>query len=293
MKKLLLYLLLIIMCPFVKAQTITVSGTQSGTWDADTVLVVGDVEVEGSLEVMPGTVVLFDGFYSITVGNDVEFMAQGTEADSVIFTVADTTGFYIYNIGDGGWNGFQLNKAGRFLLDYCVLEYGKAADTLDRFGGALCIDGCADVEIRHTTLRCNFSREHGGALYASDSDVTMSDCRINENLVYTGDNTYAMYGGGAQFFKCDVTLTGMEFHANYAPSCIGGALSLDSCAVFLDRAVFTDNVGINGGGMYIMRCNHRECHMSNLLFDNILVVAWLSKTRLPMSTIFWSPTTSR
>ena len=263
-----MFYLLIVLCPLVKAQTVTVSGLQSGTWDADTVLVVGNVEVDGSLEVMPGTVVLFDGFYSIAVGSGDEFVAQGAETDSVIFTVADTTGFYIYNIGVGGWNGFQIDEAERFFMNYCVLEYGKAADTLDRFGGALCINRCDDVEIRNSTLRCNFSREQGGAIYAIDSDVTVSDCRINENQVYTGDNVFAMYGGGAQFFKCDVIMTGIEFHANYAPSCIGGALSIDSSAVFLDRAVFTDNYGLNGGGMYIMRCNHKECHMSNLLFDS-------------------------
>lgn len=267
MKNLILVLFMAL-CFAVQAQTIQVSGPQAGEWDADTVLVTGDVLVMESLQVHPGTTVLFDGFYNITIGKGASFEAQGTKEDSVVFTVADTTGFYIYNSGKGGWNGFHLDRTGHFLLDYCVLEYGKAADTLDRFGGALNINRTQDVEISNTTFRWNFSREQGGALYGVDSKVTMMDCCLYENLVYTLDNTFAMYGGAAQFLKCDVEMTGMEFRSNYGPSCIGGALSLDSCSLVLDRGVFTENIGLNGGGMYLMRSFEKECRMSNLLFDD-------------------------
>ena len=158
MKNLILVLFMAL-CFAVQAQTIQVSGPQAGEWDADTVLVTGDVLVMESLQVHPGTTVLFDGFYNITIGKGASFEAQGTKEDSVVFTVADTTGFYIYNSGKGGWNGFHLDRTGHFLLDYCVLEYGKAADTLDRFGGALNINRTQDVEISNTTFRWNFSRE--------------------------------------------------------------------------------------------------------------------------------------
>ena len=267
MKKAILFMLLVA-CFASQAQTIQVNGIQTGVWDADTVLVTGDVMVKDSVLVLPGTVVLFDGFYRISVRMGSSFEALGTEKDSIVFTVADTTGFHYYDNGKGGWNGFRLINADHFLLDYCVLQYGKAADTADRFGGAIYMNRCKDVEIRNSTLRCNFSREQGGAIYGINSAVTMSDCQINENLVFTKDDTYALYGGGAQFLKCDVVMTGMEFRANYGPSCIGGALSLDSCSVTLDRSVFVDNVGINGGGLYLMRSNHKECKFSNLVFDD-------------------------
>jgi len=267
MKKTLLFLLLAV-CFAAEAQTIQVNGEQSGVWDADTVRVVGDVTVGRSLQVMPGTLVLFEGFYSISIGKNALFVAQGTEADSVVFTVADTTGFSLYDQGKGGWNGFHLERAGRFLLEYCLLQYGKAADPKDRFGGALNVSFCKDVDIRNTTFRCNFSRENGGAIYGIDSKLTMKDCSISDNLVYTKDGTYAMYGGGACFLRCDVSMTGMEFRGNIGESCIGGALSLDSCSLVLDRSVFADNIGINGGGLYLIRSNHKECSMSNLLFDD-------------------------
>lgn len=251
-----------------RAQTIQVSGDQAGVWEADTVLVTGDVNVEESLAVAPGTVVLFDGFYTIRIGKGADFKAMGKERDSVRFTVADTTKFSIYNEGKGGWNGFMVEGAHSVRFDYCVLEYGKAADTLDRFGGALNIEKCADVEFNHCTLRCNFSREYGGAVYAKDSKLKFSDCSINGNKVYTGDNTFAMYGGGVGFLKCDVVMEGVEFRNNYGPTCIGGAMSLDSCSLVLDRSVFVDNVGLNGGGLYLIRSFDLKCRMSNLLFDH-------------------------
>lgn len=263
-----LLLLLIIMCGFAKAQTVEVGGPQTGVWDADTIKVTEDVKVIDSLVIAPGTVVLFEKFWSILVADGATLKATGAPEDSIVFTVADTTGFHVYNSGFGGWNGFQFVQAGKVLLDYCVLQYGKAADTLDRFGGAMYFLGCPDVEINHTTLRCNFSREFGGAIFARESRLKFSDCSINDNRVYTLDGTYAMYGGGASFQKCDVDMTGVEFRGNYGPTCIGGAMSLDSCAVRIDRCSFMNNIGLNGGGLYLMRSMDKECRFSNLLFDD-------------------------
>lgn len=270
MKNASLFLLMVLFSSFAAAQTIHVGGTQSGVWDADTVLVIDDVKVKDSLMILPGTVVLFDGFYSITVKDGAVFKAQGKEADSVFFTVSDTTGFHLYDSGRGGWNGFQLRKAGKVLLDYCVLEYGKAADEKDQHGGALEIIGCDDVEVSNSTFHCNTAREHGGALNAEDSHVVLTDCRVVDNRLYTEDTLYYMYGGAFRFLKCDVVMRGMEFRRNEGEICIGGALSLDSCSVVLDRAVFAENIGLNGAGLYLMRSNHLECRFSNLLFDGNL-----------------------
>ena len=252
------------------AQTVQVEGVQSGTWNADTILVTGDIDVVNVLRILPGTTVLFDGFYGITIHEGASFVAKGRENDSVVFTVSDTTGFHIYNSNKGGWNGICLMKAGKLRLDHCVLQYAKAADTLDRQGGALNILGSDEVNINHCTLRYNRAREHGGAIYAVDSKVKMSQCALNYNKVEGDEIIYAMYGGAAGFLKCDVSLTDMEFIGNVGERCIGGALSLDSCSLTLDRAVFSHNIGINGGGMYLMRCNHKECRLSNLLFANNL-----------------------
>lgn len=265
--RLLLLLLLGSLCA--KAQTIEVSNTQSGTWDADTVLVTGNVKVQDSLRILPGTTVLFQGFYQILVENNALLRAVGTETDSITFTVADTTGFHLFNMGRGGWNGIRLEKAGVTKFDYCRFQYGKAAFDRDQDGGALRIFNCGRVEIGHSTLFCNFSREHGGALSAENSKVAIHDCKVSNNLTYTKlDTVYYMYGGGMRFLKCKVNIIDTDFCYNNGSSAIGGALSIDSCTINIDRCKFEHNYGINGGGLYLIRCYDNPCSITNSLFAN-------------------------
>lgn len=252
-----------------QAQTIEVSGVQAGTWQADTIKVVGNVRVLDSLCIAPGTTVLFDGYYQIAVGSNARLSAIGTESDSIWFTVADTTGFHYFNFGRGGWNGIRLDGADGCRFDYCRFQYGKAALDTDQDGGALRIFGCNDVEIGHSTLFCNFSREHGGALSAIASKVVVSDCDVLNNLTYTKlDTVYGMYGGGMRFLRCEVDITATNFRYNIGESAVGGALSLDSCALHLDRCKFEHNYGINGAGLYLIRSNDWDCSISNSLFAN-------------------------
>ena len=255
---------------FAHAQNIEVIDYQNGTWEADTVFVIGNVSVRESLFIQPGTTVVFQGHYGIRVENGAFIKAIGTEADSITFTVSDTTGFHIFNFGRGGWNGIHLDDARASRFDYCRFEYGKAARDDDQDGGALRIFDCDDVEINHSTLFCNFSREHGGALNAEWSKVKMHDCDVRNNQTYTElDTVYFMYGGGLRFINCDVELIDTDFRYNIGQSAIGGALSLDSCAVKIDRCKFEHNYGINGGGLYLIRSNHLGMGViTNSLFAN-------------------------
>ena len=262
-------LFFLLSCFFAKAQNIEVNGLQSGVWEADTVFVTGDVVVQNSLDIMAGTTVIFNGFYSISIEDGASLNALGTENDSILFTVTDTTGFHLFNFGRGGWNGIRMERAGTSKLDYCRFQYGKAALDNDQDGGALRIFDSDDVVISHSTLFCNFSREHGGALNAVDSKVMIHDCKVNNNLTYTKlDTVYFMYGGGLRFLKCEVDIKDTDFNYNYGEGAIGGALSLDSCAVKIDRCRFEHNIGINGGGLYLIRSNDWECSITNSLFAN-------------------------
>ena len=262
-------LFFLLSCFFAKAQNIEVNGLQSGVWEADTVFVTGDVVVQNSLDIMAGTTVIFNGFYGISIEDGASLNALGTENDSILFTVTDTTGFHLFNFGRGGWNGIRMERAGTSKLDYCRFQYGKAALDNDQDGGALRIFDSDDVVISHSTLFCNFSREHGGALNAVDSKVMIHDCKVNNNLTYTKlDTVYFMYGGGLRFLKCEVDIKDTDFNYNYGEGAIGGALSLDSCAVKIDRCRFEHNIGINGGGLYLIRSNDWECSITNSLFAN-------------------------
>ena len=263
-------LLCLLLCGLLaKAQTIEVSGLQSGIWETDTILVTDNVIVQDSLCILGGTTVLFDGFFNIMVEEGASLKALGTENDSILFTVADTTGFHFFNFGRGGWNGIRLEKAGDCRFDYCRFQYGKAALDDDQDGGALRIFGCDNVEISHSKLFCNFSREHGGALSAENSKVVIHDCDVSNNLLRSEvDTIYFMYGAGLRFLKCDVDITATNFRYNYSETSIGGAMSIDSCTVRIDRCRFEHNVGINGGGLYLIRCYDNPCSITNSLFAN-------------------------
>jgi len=272
MKKLSFLLTILIMVTFtikLNAQNIEANGLQSGVWEADTVFVTGDVTIQDSLCIQAGTAVFFRGHFGIKAEEGAFIKAIGSENDSITFTVGDTTGFHIFNFGRGGWNGIRLDKAGASRFDFCRFQYGKAARDDDQDGGALRIFECDNVEISHSTLYCNFSREHGGALNAEWSKVKMHDCDVRNNLTYTElDTVYFMYGGGLRFINCDVELIKTDFRYNIGQGAIGGALSLDSCAVKIDRCKFEHNYGINGGGLYLIRSNDWECSITNSLFAN-------------------------
>jgi hypothetical protein len=256
-------------CLFSKAQNIEVNGFQSGVWEADTVFVTGNVVVQNSLDIVPGTTVIFNGHYGISIEDGAIMNALGAENDSILFTIVDTTGFHFFNLGRGGWNGIRIEKAGRCKFDYCRFQYGKAALDNDQDGGALRIFNCDNVEISHSTLFCNFSREHGGALNAEWSKIMIHNCEVNNNLTYTElDTVYFMYGGGLRFINCEVDITDTDFRYNNGQSAIGGALSLDSCSVNIDRCRFEYNYGINGGGLYLIRCYDNPCSITNSLFAN-------------------------
>ena len=263
-------LLFLLLCGlFAKAQTIRVSGLQSGIWEADTILVTDNVIVQDSLCIPGGTTVLFEGFYNIVVEEGASLKALGAENDTILFTVADTTGFHFFNFGRGGWNGIRLENAGDCRFDYCRFQYGKAALDDDQDGGALRIFGSDNVEIGHSKLFCNFSREHGGALNAENSKVVLHDCEISNNLLRSEvDTIYFMYGAGLRFLKCEVDITTTNFYNNYSETSIGGAMSIDSCSVRIDRCRFEHNVGLNGGGLYLIRCYDNPCSITNSLFAN-------------------------
>lgn len=270
MRKYLFVLLLLI--PFVlKSQNCEVSGNQDGIWDCDTVFVVDNVMVpeESKLVVAEGTKVVFKDYYSITVNGSFE--AVGCENDSIYFTVIDTTGFHIFDSGKGGWNGLVFqNVKDTLKLEYCHFSFGKAAEEMVR-GGAVRIYNTENVVIDNCTFYNNTSKEKGGALYAEFSNVCVSNCEVDGNMIVAEEGSYT-HGGGFQFLRCSVKMEDMYFHDNYCTSCYGGGVNFDSCNVVVNKAVFEDNYAVNAGGMGVQRSNDYEVRISNVLFNNNIVL---------------------
>ncbi len=138
-------------------------------WDADTVRVIGNVDVENgvTLEVAPGTRVEFAGFYSLTVRGRV--LAVGTAEAPIVFTTDEPAAFAVDTTDVGCWNGIRFpwtastNPESR--LEHCVLEYSKALGD-EAFGGALSVVGFSKLLVRNSVLRSSVA-DYGGAVFCS------------------------------------------------------------------------------------------------------------------------------
>ena len=283
MKKILVSLILLL--PFLtKSQILEVSGIQEGLWNCDTVLVIKDVIVpeDKSLTISEGTRVVFKDYFSITVNGS--FKALGNETDSIYFTARDTTGFFNWKKGKGGWNGLIIQTAkDTVILDYCHFSFGKSVNSQrstvnghgpefkvqsseSNFGGALRIYNSI-VNITNTTFYHNLTDSKGGALYAEHSSINISNCELDSNFGFNDEGVY-MHGAGFQFSNCDVMMEDMYFHDNYCANCYGGGTNFDSCNVYVNNAVFEDNYAVNAAGMGIQRSNDYDVKIYNCLFDN-------------------------
>ena len=296
MKKILVSIILLL--PFlIKSQTLEVYGIQEGLWDYDTIFVVGDVIVpeDKSLTISEGTRVVFMDYRSIVINGS--FKALGSETDSIYFTSNDTTGFFNWKKGKGGWNGLILQDVkDTVLLDYCHFSFGKSVNsqrTTDNrhcpqfgsefkvqssefsgrdvvpvasYGGAVRIyNSC--VDIKNTTFYHNLTASKGGALYAEHSSINVSNCEIASNFGFNEEGVY-MHGAGFQFNNCKVKMEDVYFHDNYCANCYGGGVNFDSCYVDVNNAVFEDNYAVNAAGMGIQRSNDYDVRISNCLFNN-------------------------
>jgi hypothetical protein len=91
------------------AQTTVPGGEVSGTWDllSSPYHINGDITIpdDSTLIIEPGVKVEFPGHFSLIVLG--RLLAVGTETDSILFTVNDTTGFSDPDTSLGGWYGIR------------------------------------------------------------------------------------------------------------------------------------------------------------------------------------------
>ena len=158
--------------------------------------------------------------------------------------------------GDGKFRIFDVN-GGRLTLKNLTLEKGKATEGSGGFtyiinnehvlvdaGGALRLDGGAQVLIENTTLSGN-SADAGGAI------ALLSGKLSGDNSSFVG-NTSSEYDGGAILLgQGAVTITNSSFVDNSAVW-TGGALGVQSGSISVANSTFQDNVGPAGGGVLYM-----------------------------------------
>ena len=149
------------------------------TFAGDTVKVTGDVRVENgvTLAIAPGTVMFFDGGFSLNVKGCL--LAEGTESETIVFTSDNAP-------PTSGWEGIRFdsiaveNDSSR--ITYCIIENGLAAE---ENGGAIHCYRSSKVVIAHTTIRNNITYGNGGAVFCDASSPLIYDNSIMNNRAYS------------------------------------------------------------------------------------------------------------
>ena len=225
------------------AQTNIPGGDVSGIWTKanSPYLISGDITIpnENTLEIEPGVNIEFQDNFGIFVEGNL--LAQGTEQDSIIFTVSDTTGFSDPAKAQGGWYGIRIinqdpaNDSTK--ISFCRMEFGKARGD-------------------------NWYENSGGAILALYSGkVRISNCLFVDNTAMTGESP----GGGAIYcFWSDIIVRNCKFMNNQSYS--GGALFLHESDAILENNIITKNKADFGGGLSI------EMN-SNPMIKNCLIVS--------------------
>ena len=177
------------------ASVIYVSGDQTGTWSADTVIVTGEVRVPPGehLIIQPGVKVLYQGLYNLFVDDSAILTANGTPTDSILFTAINPA------IGHGGLH--FINASPACSVSYVIITHGKVMGYGNDLsgGGIYCVNSNISIlhsRISHCEVVCDGMYDvcNGGGIFCWFSNVTISYCDIGHNsaLGELGD----AFGGG-------------------------------------------------------------------------------------------------
>lgn len=154
----------------------------NSSWYSDTVYVNHNIYVYSgvNLNINPGTVIIFNGNYSIFVdGGAVK--ANGNINDSIYFKPSNTS---------IGWSGIQIQyqstSADSVIFDYCVFEYAKRVPVhYDLGGGALAIKYCNRTRItnnRFSHNECSGSLAYGAAITLNYMEGNGAMIQVNNNI---------------------------------------------------------------------------------------------------------------
>ena len=191
MKKSITLLTLVLLTILSKAQTTIAPDTISvnTTWQ-DTVYLDTNVYIQNSvkLTINPRTKVIANGNYKIEVQGSLQ--AIGTEQDSILFTINDTTGLANTAVTYGGWGGIELLNTNQTndstIFEYCIMQYGKANGVTadEQIGGVLNVNNFSKIRISNSLIQHNLAKLQGGGFLFKESSPLINYNIFNDNYVF-------------------------------------------------------------------------------------------------------------
>ena len=236
---------IILLLAFAPACLAQLSGPLSGTLGPGEYQVVGNISVDegDTLRLMPGTVFYFYGRHWFSIGGTL--LAQGTIADSIIFTSA------IDSVSSDSWRGLTLWGEGSSgsRLSYC--EISRAYDMT---GGGLTCGWCTPI-LEHCTICENTAFLYGGGVACiGKPSPTFINCDIRDNLAWVDD--FVTSAGGVLCRRSSPTFIGCTISDNLADWSAGGIECFESYLTFIDCVISGNRARSNdGGGMICVDCS--------------------------------------
>jgi hypothetical protein len=269
-KTFLLFVLGFIGCAY--AQTIIPAGDVSGTWTltGSPYLIQGEINIpnDSTLSIEPGVIVEFQGHYQFNVQG--RLLAVGTETDTIVFTINDTTGFHNPNIPDGGWFGIRFeftpstNDSSKIV--YCKLQYGKAIGTWpDNHGGAIWVWYFDKLIISNCIITDNIA---WGGVWPSGGGIALhgSSPKITGNTI---SHNSAVNGGGIHCYNQSSPHVLNNFIVNNSADNGGGGIVCDEYSnPILNSTIIDSNIALYGAG--IACWNNSSPSLENVTISNNL-----------------------
>ncbi len=239
----------IFMCYFLSFNAISqtyVSGSVQGVWTKENspYIVTDDLLIDSgnSLVIEPGVVVKFNGYFEVEVRG--VFRAQGTEVDSIIFTVKNS---------NTTWNGFYFNISDSIaVFKYCRIEYASADRNIkdawrDYYGGAVFSEE-TDLRFENCLIQHNNANEYGGAIYAYDANLNFDNCLFQNNAAQESGGAANMTGS---LTHIKLIIANCIFQNNNSNE-YGGAINTYATTI-ISNSIFKENFAKYEGGA--IRCS--------------------------------------
>ncbi len=234
----------------------------------DTITVSGHITIDDDvvLTIAGGSRIIFDGPYIIDVNGTL--LAEGTETDSIWFTVADTNGFGGSDYDAGCWRGISVKNSGSSMDDnipssfeYCIFEYAK---TDDGDGAVFSLSSIPDFSVSHSVFRYNRGATGNAVLSSYYSNLQFDHISVISN--YSKDQYNVK--GSFYLYDSDVSITNSLFKYNIGSN--GVCLDVQYGTLFSSHNTFHNNSIFTwaGNGVVIEAGNAEVTIINDLAVNN-------------------------
>lgn len=227
----------------------------------DIVRVKGDVIVKKgvNLTINPGVIIELQGNYHFIVNG--KLTVNGTEAEPVIFTINDTTGFSNPNIETGGWKGILFNgtqhESEISKLEFCKIEYVK------NFIGILAVN-YTDLKLSNVEISECFGQ--GMLSSSSNTEIKNSVFRNIRSLPVSSSTSADELATAFNSFHSSPKITNVMIVDNQFNE--NGLCKFVNSSPEILNVTITDNILMSDSGSIVVSDDNSEMTIKNSILWN-------------------------